>query len=410
MKEARSPEIDCGRLFTSKNIGNLVVKNRFIRAATSETMASEKGEVTESLIGLHADLAEGEVGLQILGHAYVHANGQYESWQTGIYDDSLVPGLFKLTDAVHSKGGLIFAQLAFAGSQTKVKMEEAWAPSAILNPISGTLPKEMTEEQIWQVIRSYGEAAVRAKRSGFDGLHIHGANGYLISEFNSPVTNKRNDEWGGEEEKRSRFLLEVYKDVRERAGSDFPVTLKLGVADDVPGGLAIEESVRRATRLENEGLDAIEVSCGIMPKPTSSAQKYVALTSSRAISDLLFHRVFRKRVSESYFLPFARAMKKKLRIPIILVGGLRTTQTIAAIIENGDADFVALARPFIREPDLVRQIRLGKRGLLACTSCNLCLDHEGEIPLTCWRKSKRLLMRALYERDSRSRPVKEQGD
>jgi 2,4-dienoyl-CoA reductase-like NADH-dependent reductase (Old Yellow Enzyme family) len=389
-----------GPLFTSQAIGNLVIKNRFVRPATSESMASHDGGVTDALVNLHSRLAEGGVGLQILGHAYVDPVGQYHSNQTGIYSDSFVPGLKRLTESVHIRGGRIFAQLAHAGSQTRARPTEAVAPSPVMNPLTGNIPRELADNEVWEVVKHFGESARRAKDASFDGIHLHGANGYLISEFSSPYSNRRTDAWGGDETKRSRFLIEVHREVRRRVGSDFPITLKLGVEDAVPGGLKTEESVRRAVSLESEGLNAIEVSCGVMKSPTDSAKKYVALDTRRAFSDLLLHRVFRPGPSEAYFAPYAAAMKKKLAsMPIILVGGLRSVEQMSSIVRNGVADFVALARPLIREPDLVSQIlQTGRRGKVDCTSCNLCLEFEGQFELTCWRKSKRLLAKALYNK------------
>ncbi len=398
IEQATPRELDSSVLFTSKEIGNLTVRNRFIRAATSETMASNEGEVTDSLVELHERLAVGGVGLQILGHAYVHPSGRYHHRQTGIHADSLLSGLTRLTKKVHEKGGLIFAQLTHAGSQTRANPGEASAPSPVQNPLTGTIPRELTEEEIWEIIEHFGAAARRAVEAGFDGIHIHGANGYLISEFSSPFSNRRTDQWGGDERRRDRFLMEVYQTVRKSVGSDFPVTLKLGMEDAVPDGLTIHESIDRASRLEADGLSAIEVSCGVMVAPTNSARKYVAVDTTRALSDLLWHRLFRKGTSEGYFLPYATALKRRLKIPIILVGGLRTVENMEKLVARAEADFIALARPFIREPALVSQIRGGRRGRVSCTSCNLCLDHEGEFELMCWRKSKRLLARALYKR------------
>jgi len=390
-------------LFEPGRIGSLTLKNRFIRAATSETMASERGEVTDALKALYRELARGGVGLIFTGHLYVHSTGQYFFRQTGIYDDSLIPGLADLARTVHREGGRIFAQLAHAGSQCRVPSVIPIAPSVVPNALTNRLPVEITPAQVDEMIEAFGRAARRAVEAGFDGIHIHSANGYLASEFNSPHANRREDAWGGDPERRGRFLCAVYEKVREVAGPELPVTVKLGVADTVEGGLTVEESVERAARLEAMGLNAIEVSCGVMSRGSDSCGLYAGVGPGRALQDLLFHRLASPPGPEAYFLPFARAMKRRLNIPVILVGGLRTTETMERILASGEADFLALARPFIREPDIVNQIRNGRRGMVDCTSCNLCLMHEGKDPLRCWRKSVGSLLYHAYCRFWRDR-------
>lgn len=231
--------------------------------------------------------------------------------------------------------------------------------------------------------------------AGFDGVHIHGANGYLVSEFASPVTNRREDHWGGSPERRDRFPLEILRAVRRAVPEEFPVTMKIGFVDAVPNGLTLEESVARCGVLVDAGLDAVEVSCGLMQAPTDSAATYVAVDRERAVRDWLFHRVLSSAGPEAYFRPWAEAVRRSVDTTIILVGGMRTTETMRAVLASGSADFVALARPLIREPDLVGQIAGGREGRVDCTSCNLCLIHEGHHSLRCWRVPRRRLLQHL---------------
>jgi 2,4-dienoyl-CoA reductase-like NADH-dependent reductase (Old Yellow Enzyme family) len=169
------------------------------------------------------------------------------------------------------------------------------------------------------------------------------------------------------------------------------------MVDALAGGLQIEESVGRAQSLVDVGLDAIEVSCGLMQAPTDSANTYVAVGPRRAAQDLLVHRLLSEPRPEAYFRPWAQALRAQVGTTIILTGGMRTTETMREVLESADADFIGLARPLIREPDLVSQIREGREGLVDCTSCNLCLIHEGHHPLQCWRTPRtRLLQHALY--------------
>jgi 2,4-dienoyl-CoA reductase-like NADH-dependent reductase (Old Yellow Enzyme family) len=173
--------------------------------------------------------------------------------------------------------------------------------------------------------------------------------------------------------------------------------MKLGMVDAVPGGVELDESVRRAGVLVEAGLDGIEVSCGLMRAPTDSARTYVVVDTRRAFRDLLFHRLFARPAPEAYFRTWARRLRSSVATTVILVGGLRTTGVMREVLDSGDADFLALARPLIREPDLVRQIENGREGAVSCTSCNLCLMHEGHHTLRCWRvPRKRLIEHAVY--------------
>lgn len=380
------------------SIGSATLRNRMIRAGTSESMAEpDSGVMTEPLLALYEQLAANRVGGIITGHLYAHPRGRYARGQTGIHDDEMLPGLSELTGRVHRHSGIIFAQLAHAGSQSRVPGNDPLAPSPVPNPLTGNDMEEASEAEIEEAITAFAAAARRAVAAGFDGVHIHGANGYLITEFTSPVTNRRDDGWGGSAEKRDEFPLAVVRAVREAVPAGFPVTMKMGMVDAVDGGLAIEESVRRAGVLVGAGLDAVEVSCGLMQAPTDSANTYVAVGPRRAATDMLVHRLASKPRPEAYFRPWAQALREQVDTTVILVGGMRTTQTMAEVLESGDADFVAMARPLIREPDLVAQIEDGREGQVDCTSCNLCLIHEGHHPLQCWRTPKvRLLQHAVY--------------
>ena len=364
-------------------------------------MASNDGKVTDQLIELHRALALGGVGLSIIGHAFVHARGQSLPNQTGIHHDSMLDGLERLTRAVHDADGLVFAQLAHAGSQSGMRQFDLLAPSSIPNALTGRTPRAASEDEIEEVISAFGDAARRAVDAGFDGVHIHAANGYLLSAFQSPHANHRTDAWGGDASRRSALTIRVVKSVREAVGPNVPVTLKMGMVDQIEGGVDVSESVRRVVALARSGLDGVEVSCGVMAAGTDSCHKYVAVDSRRAASDHLYHRLFSQPASEAYFEPYALAIRAGApRLALFLVGGLRSTETIERVLAGGSCDFVCLARPLIREPDLVSQIEAGRRGLLDCTSCNLCLENEGDHALQCWRTPRTRLARAavLYAR------------
>jgi 2,4-dienoyl-CoA reductase-like NADH-dependent reductase (Old Yellow Enzyme family) len=178
---------------------------------------------------------------------------------------------------------------------------------------------------------------------------------------------------------------------------DFPVTMKIGFADASEDGLTVGESVDRAGKAVALGIDGIEVSIGVMQAPTDSANTYVAVDRKRALQDWLVHRLFASPNPEAYFRPWAKQLKQSVDTPVMLAGGMRATETMSEIVSSGDADFVAMARPFIREPDIVAQIAAGRTGRVDCTSCNLCLRHEGHHSLRCWRTPRRrLLQHAVY--------------
>ena len=372
---------------TPSQLGSLAIPNRLVRAATSESMANKNGSVSEALISFYTTLAKGQAGLLISGHMYVEPQGQYLPSQIGIHKDEHLPGLRALTDTVHKNDGRIFAELSHAGSQCMIADIQPVAPSIIPNAIFDRVPKMMSVDDIQFVIDAFGQAARRAKIAGFDGIHIHGGNGYLLSEFNSPHANRRDDEWGGDNERRDKFLLSVYEQIRAEVGDGFPITARIGMTDAIDSGLEISESINRIRRLRNLGLDGVEVSYGVMRSYLQNIRPYVAVGPKRALRDKLFHRVFSQGAPEAYYRDFARSVKQHTDLPVILVGGIRTTQTMQDLIESGDTDFIAMARPFIREPDLPKQLSKGRTGLVDCVSCNMCLMHEGKDGLRCWRKS-----------------------
>lgn len=370
-------------------IGPVELPNRLVRGATSETMASTSGVVYDSYVELYRRLAEGGAGLLLTGHMYVDPRGQASANQTGIHDDRVVPALARATDAVHEAGGRIFAQLGHCGSQTMMSGITPVAPSPVPNAMYTNQPTELTGGEIAGLVRAFGAAASRAAEAGFDGIHIHGGNGYLISEFCSPHANTRDDEWGGDAERRSRFMIAVYEAVRAAVGDALAVTARLSVEDSVPGGLQREESLQRARLLAECGIDGFETTYGVMRSYFENIRPYVAVGRAQAWRNLLVQRARQPAGAEAYYRPFARAVKEATGLPIILVGGVRTTATMSDILTAGDADFLAMARPFIREPDLVRRLEAGHTGGVACVSCNMCLAHDGFDPLRCWRDSPR---------------------
>ena len=384
-------------------IGPVALKNRLVRAPTSESMAEPDGRVNDALKKLYGELARGGAGLIVTGHLFVEARGQYSPRQMGIHDDALVPGLRELVERVHTAGGTIFAELAHAGSQSVMPEVRPVAPSAIANPMFARKPAELDEAGIEQIIAAFAAGARRAREAGFDGIHIHGGNGYLLSEFTSPSANRRDDAWGGDPERRGRLFEEVCRRVRDAVGPDMAVTARVGIEDSVAGGLTRPDGVALVARLRRRGLDAVETTLGVMSSYLQNVRPYVAVAAGRAWASGLYPRLFAPAGAEAYYRPYARAVKEAVAIPVILVGGMRRTETMAEAIASGDADFVAMARPFIREPDIAAQIAAGRRGMVDCVSCNLCLYHDGRDPLRCWRRQWRSLARHAWCRFWRDR-------
>jgi 2,4-dienoyl-CoA reductase-like NADH-dependent reductase (Old Yellow Enzyme family) len=345
------------RLFESTEINGLKLSNRFVRSATWEGMAGDDGSVTPALVNLMARLAEGGVGLIISSHAYIKPEGQAGPRQLGVYQEALVPGLRQMTQAVHEQGGRMVLQLAHAGgfANSKLTGQTPLAPSAV-EGFSKIPPKEMTSEDIREVTEAFGLAARRAQAAGFDGVQIHTAHGYLLSQFLSPLFNKRLDDFGGTAENRYRVLGQVLKKVRSAVGDDFPVLVKLNSQDFLEGGLTLEDSVKIGGWLQGDGIDAIELSGGTLKSGTLSPSRSGITTEEQ----------------EAYFTEGAKAFKEKVTVPLLLVGGIRSWPVAERIIEQGTADYISMSRPFIREPGLIRRWRSGDLRPAFCISDNQC--------------------------------------
>ena len=396
-------------LFEQVAIGSLLTRNRIVRAGTAETMADVDGRVTQPLVDLYKRLAANSVGAIITGHMYVHAGGKCAAGQLGIDNDESVAALRLVAGAVHDFDVPIVAQLSHAGSQSRVAGLEPVGPSAVPNPLTGHLPREAASSDIEVILDSFGKAARRAVRAGFDGVQIHGANGYLLSEFMSPITNHRTDEWGGSSERRDAMVLAVVSAVRSNVPSGFPVLFKIGMNDAVSGGTAVDESVRRAIRLVDSGVDGFEVSCGLMSASSDSAAEFVDVGRWRAIRDLIPPGRYGVGAPEATFRSASRVLKSAVDVPVILTGGVRRVVTMRALVDAGVTDLIGMARPFVREPDLVVRIRSGTRKTANCTSCNLCLAHSGIDPLQCWRTPRRRLLVHAWRRWLQARPTKRGG-
>ena len=276
----------------------------------------------------------------------------------GIHDDNFAADFEYLTQTVHSAGGTIAVQLVHAGGQADAEASglQPVAPSAVQVAQFPQTPAALTQGQIATIIERFGAAASRAKRWGFDGVQIHGAHGYLINQFLSPLTNRRTDNYGGSIDNRCRFMMQAYQAIRHAVGKDYPVMIKLSADDFLDGGLNRNDALTAARILDNAGIDAIEVSAGSAASgPKGPARDKIDGPEK-----------------EGYNLGLARRIKSAVRCPVIVVGGFRSYDVAGAAISQDGMDAVAMSRPLIREPALPRRWRQGDRSPATCISCNKC--------------------------------------
>jgi 2,4-dienoyl-CoA reductase-like NADH-dependent reductase (Old Yellow Enzyme family) len=344
-------------LFETTEIKGVQLANRFVRSATYEAMAAEDGGCSPRLMEYMNKLAEGGVGLIITSHAYVRPDGQAGPRQIGIYKDDFVEGYREMTQEIHKRGARVAMQITHGGffSNDKLTGQRSLAPSEV-EGFGQSRSREMRVEEIQDLIEAYGEAARRAKEAQFDGVQIHAAHGYMMSQFLSPVFNQRSDEYGGSVENRARALLEVLRKVRAEVGPDYPVLIKMNCQDFLPGGLHLDDSVQVALELQKGGIDAIELSGGtIVPGEISHCR--AGITSEE---------------KEAYFREEAKVFHEKVQVPLILVGGIRSFQLAERLLSEGYADYFSMSRPFIREPDLINRWASGDLSKAKCDSDNQC--------------------------------------
>ena len=345
-------------VFDETAINGMTMSNRMIRSATWEGMCEQDGRPTEKLINCYRDLAQGGIGLIISGYTFVRPDGKQLPGKMGIHTDDFAGDYENLTSTVHNAGGKIAVQLVHAGGQTDANNagRQPLAPSAVQVDQFPEMPAELTKDEISGIIAAFAEGARRAKGWGFDGVQLHGAHGYLINQFLSPLTNRRTDEYGGSIENRCRFLLEVYRKVRESVGSDYPVFIKLNAADNLDGGLGVDDAVYAAKKLAEIGIDAIEVSAGTPASGEKGPNREKIL----------------KPEKEAYNLPLARRIKEAVDCPVMVVGGFRSYEVAEKAIRDDGMDYIAMARPLIREPALANRWLQGDRSPATCISCNSC--------------------------------------
>jgi 2,4-dienoyl-CoA reductase-like NADH-dependent reductase (Old Yellow Enzyme family)/thioredoxin reductase len=341
-------------------IGNLNLKNRVVMAPVKTGYATSEGQVTEDLIQYYVNRAKGGVGLIVLESAYVDLSGKEIPRQLGIYDDSMVEGLRHLITPIQEDGSKVAVYINHAGriANPMVTKLPLIAPSPIACPTIGVEPQGIPHEDIKKWQNTYVKAAVRAYEAGADALEIQFGHGYLIHQFFSPHTNKREDEYGGSFENRIRFGMEILDEIKKEIGADFPIIVRISADEFVPGGWTLEDAIRLAKALEDKGVAAIDVSLGSSCE--SSAITLQTLGTQKGLA-----------------WEFASKIKEQVNIPVIAVGRINTPELAEEILVSGKADLVALGRPLVADPLFVEKAISGRsKEIRRCAACHQgCLDE-----------------------------------
>ncbi len=364
-------------LFEPTSINGMRLANRFVRSATWEGLADTDGTVKTRLIDMMVELAKGEVGLIISGHAYVRPEGQVSPMQLAIYEERFLPGLQDMVRAMHTFGGKIALQLAHGGCRANSELSglAPFGPSSVEKD-GQQICRMAGKRDIASIVSAFARATDLAKQAGCDAVQIHAAHGFLLSQFLSPAFNKRTDEYGGELVNRARLLLEVVRGVRGAAGPDYPILIKINSEDFLDGGMSYPEAVEVSGLLEQASIDAVEFSGGTANSP----EKFLPVRPG----------ILKTPEQEVYYRKAARLYKQKVTIPLILVGGIRSYGVAEELVRDGTADYISMSRPLICEPGLVRRWREGDRRKAECVSDNACfapgLDGRGIYCVTMAKK------------------------
>jgi 2,4-dienoyl-CoA reductase-like NADH-dependent reductase (Old Yellow Enzyme family) len=368
--------------FAPAQLGPITLRNRFIKAATFEGLGSD-GKVDERLIEFHRVMAAGGVGLTTLAFCAVTREGRGAPKEL-VLRPEILPGLEDLTAAVRAAGSVPGIQIGHAGPVgAAVGREAGLAPSRLFAPQAMRFTRSASDEDLEGIVGAFADAALLAVDAGFSVIELHFGHGYLVSAFLSPKLNRRRDRWGGSLEGRARLARRVAQCVRERVGQSVAVTAKLNMADGVPGGLWLEDSLATTRLLEADGaLDALELTGGssfqnpmylfrgdapvaemaaMFPQPLKLG---LQLTGKRFMPSYPFE--------EAFFLPYARQFRDALSMPLILLGGINRLETVTQALEEG-FEFVAIARALLREPTLVQRWEQGEDLEGLCVHCNKCL-------------------------------------
>ena len=352
-------------------INGMEMRNRFIAGPMEKAMANPDGTLNERYIHYSRERAKGGVALIQLESIYVRPEGRGNPFQVGCHDDAVIPGLRKIADAIHEHGAKLTMELNHGGRQASstASQRQPIAPSVVpctfIDP--GSVPREMTHEDIEIVIEAFVKAARRCLEAGVDMIHIHGAHGYLIGQFLSPHTNRRTDEYGGSLSNRARFALRILAALRAVVGKDYPIGYRISAVELVKGGLEIEESAAFCGMLADAGIDLIDVT---------------ATTYESAV------KMFQGPESpKGGFVPYAAAIRRVVgdRVPISVAQRLNDPEFASAVMEKEGFEYITLTRAFHADPHYVRKLIEGRpRDILPCIGCNTCLENTvARVPNGC---------------------------
>jgi 2,4-dienoyl-CoA reductase-like NADH-dependent reductase (Old Yellow Enzyme family) len=330
-----------------------VLPNRIVKAAMSEVLADRvTGEPGEALARVYERWGRGGAGMLLSGNVIVDFAGRTEPGNVVIVDERHLSGLRRWAEAGQAHGAKMWMQINHAGRQTPKKLARVpVSPSDVgLKGMFGLYgkPRALAAHEITTLIERFALAAALAKEAGFSGVQIHGAHGYLVSQFLSPLVNRRDDAWGGDAGRRRRFLLEIVRAIKRSVGPSFPVGVKLNSADFQRGGFTIEESMDVARALETEGIDLLEVSGGSYERPAMMSGGEIAGTGRASTAS-----------REAYFLEYARQIREVTKVPLMLTGGLRSAAAMGEAIASGAVDAIGIGRPLAYEPDLPARLLAG---------------------------------------------------
>ncbi|WP_147534617.1 NAD(P)/FAD-dependent oxidoreductase [Bacillus marasmi] len=352
-------------LFEKGKIGQVTLRNRLIMPAMGTGLAGPDGEMTDHVIAYYEERAKGGTGLIITEYTSVdYKLGRANFNQLRIDEDRFLPGFYRLANAVHKYGAKIFVQLQHPGRETTsytLNGQQIVAPSPVACAAIGEVPRELTTEEVKGIVNQFVMGALRCKMAGVDGVELHGAHGYLINQFMSPGTNLRTDEYGGSFKNRMRFSKEIVEGIKAKCGQDFPVSIRISVDEyEKEGGLTIELSQKVARYLEEVGYDAIHASCG----------NYNSM--DKMVESMMFEQGWR--------VPLAEAVKQVVSIPVVAVGTIREPEFAEGILAAGKADFIAMGRGHIADPEWAKKALEGRESeIRKCINCLNCTRNPGHI-------------------------------
>ncbi|MHC1729482.1 MAG: NADH:flavin oxidoreductase [Syntrophobacteraceae bacterium] len=388
------------QVFQNTEFAGLTLKNRIIRSATCEAMGDGDGRPSEKLTKLYLRLAGGGVGAIITGAVGVQQNGKLSDHSLMLHSDKHMEDFKKMTSSLKEYGTPLIVQLVHAGGQTDVSImgTDLVGPSKWKYDSYSSETRALADIEIRQTVDCFVEAIQRAKQAGFDGVQLHAAHGYLLSAFLSPKINNRTDRWGGNTENRFRIIGEIVRGARSAVG-DYPILVKFDSYDGHKNGISIEEGIKIAQLLEKAGVDAVETSCGgtdfcsAMRVPKIPAEAMLSFNPKFKNSSLLTRTFYKTLIPlvtkrpyplHNYNVDASREIRKRIGIPVIVVGGIRNINDIRKIVAEGSADYVSMSRPFVMEPDIVNEFSTGKQQESKCIDCGYCLFGLLDAPLRCY--------------------------